>query len=163
MLKSLQPIFRWCQVVALVAKMAKDIRLITDINHNMSKMLKLGINYSNSCVGIWHIRGTLTPLENVFDVDFALLFILMWSRSTWRMIWPRRNQLVFLLHPTPLASPCLCLPAVFIAAPAAGHLDQQDWLTKKWESILTQPETPCRGRSQGNDHPDQHLPRRWTR
>ena len=144
--------------------MAKDIRLITDINHNMSKMLKLGINYSNSCVGIWHIRGTLTPLK------MYLLLTLHFCSSPCGpgLLGGRYDQGEIrkcLYHiPPPLASPCLYLPAVYIAPLDAGHLDKQDWITKKVVSVLLKSGqrlqvTPCKGRSQGNDHPDQYSPR----
>ena len=70
--------------------------------------------------------------------------------------------------PPPLASPCLYLPAVYIAPLDAGHLDKQDWITKKVVSVLLKSGqrlqvTPCKGRSQGNDHPDQYSPRMWSR
>ena len=69
--------------------------------------------------------------KNVFDVDFALLFTLMWSRSTWRRYDQGEIRKCLYHIPPPFASHCLYLPAVFIAPLDAGHLDQQDWIKKK--------------------------------
>ena len=93
-------------------------------------MLKLLINSSNSCAGIWHMAYKRNP--HPFKQMYLLLTLHFCSSLCGPGVLDQgeiRKCLYYI--PSPFASPCLYLPAVFIAPLDAGHLDQQDWITKK--------------------------------